>query len=151
MPLSEIANHPFYPNQFVVMKDALGGSSSALGIVDHLGKKVKKLIFHNEQVWGIRPRNVQQIMGLELLLREDIPLVTLTGKAGTGKTLLALASGLMQTEDLGLYKTTRCTANCSSWERYRLFTGRKEEKLRPWMQPIFDNLEYLFNTKNQES
>ncbi len=52
MPLSEIANHPFYPNQFVVMKDALGGSSSALGIVDHLGKKVKKLIFHNEQVWG---------------------------------------------------------------------------------------------------
>ena len=67
----------FYPNQFVVMKDALGGSSSALGIVDHLGKKVKKLIFPNEQVWGIRPRNVQQIMGLELLLREDIPLVTL--------------------------------------------------------------------------
>lgn len=53
---------------------------------------------------GIRPRNVQQIMGLELLLREDSPLVTLTGKAGTGKTLLALASGLMQTEDLGLYK-----------------------------------------------
>lgn len=104
LPLSEIANHPFYPNQFVVMKDALGGSSSALGIVDYLGKKVKKLIFHNEQVWGIRPRNVQQIMGLELLLREDIPLVTLTGKAGTGKTLLALASGLMQTEDLGLYK-----------------------------------------------
>ncbi len=45
LPLSEIANHPFYPNQFVVMKDALGGSSSALGIVDHLGKKVKKLIF----------------------------------------------------------------------------------------------------------
>ncbi len=71
----------------------------------------------------------RQIMGLELLLREDIPLVTLTGKAGTGKTLLALASGLMQTEDLGLYKkTTRCTANCSSWERYRLFTGRKRRK-----------------------
>ena len=85
---------------------------------------------------GIRPRNVQQIMGLELLLREDIPLVTLTGKAGTGKTLLALASGLMQTEDLGLYKTTRCTTDCSSRERYRLFTGEKEEKLRPWMQPI---------------
>ena len=132
------------------MKDALGGSSSALGIVDHLGKKVKKLIFPNEQVWGIRPRNVQQIMGLELLLREDIPLVTLTGKAGTGKTLLALASGLMQTEDLGLYKTTRCTANCSSWERYRLFTGRKRRKVKTVDATDFDNLEYLFN-ENQES
>lgn len=148
LPLSEIANHPFYPNQFVVMKDALGGSSSALGIVDHLGKKVKKLIFHNEQVWGIRPRNVQQIMGLELLLREDSPLVTLTGKAGTGKTLLALASGLMQTEDLGLYKkllVARPIVPVGKDIGY--LPGEKEEKLRPWMQPIFDNLEYLFNTK----
>lgn len=148
LPLSEIANHPFYPNQFVVMKDALGGSSSALGIVDHLGKKVKKLIFPNEQVWGIRPRNVQQIMGLELLLREDIPLVTLTGKAGTGKTLLALASGLMQTEDLGLYKkllVARPIVPVGKDIGY--LPGEKEEKLRPWMQPIFDNLEYLFNTK----
>ncbi|KGZ81516.1 PhoH family protein [Bacillus anthracis] len=138
----------FYPNQFVVMKDALGGSSSALGIVDHLGKKVKKLIFHNEQVWGIRPRNVQQIMGLELLLREDSPLVTLTGKAGTGKTLLALASGLMQTEDLGLYKkllVARPIVPVGKDIGY--LPGEKEEKLRPWMQPIFDNLEYLFNTK----
>ena len=92
------------PKSICSNERCIRGSSSALGIVDHLGKKVKKLIFHNEQVWGIRPRNVQQIMGLELLLREDIPLVTLTGKAGTGKTLLALASGLMQTEDLGLYK-----------------------------------------------
>ena len=60
------------------------GSSSALGIVHHLGKKVKKLIFHNEQVWGY-DHETQQIMGLELLLREDIPLVTLTGKPAQEK------------------------------------------------------------------
>ncbi|MDA0175693.1 PhoH family protein, partial [Solirubrobacter taibaiensis] len=91
---------------------------------------------------------MQQIMGLELLLREDIPLVTLTGKAGTGKTLLALASGLMQTEDLGLYKkllVARPIVPVGKDIGY--LPGEKEEKLRPWMQPIFDNLEYLFNTK----
>lgn len=91
-------------------------------------------------------------MGLELLLREDIPLVTLTGKAGTGKTLLALASGLMQTEDLGLYKkllVARPIVPVGKDIGY--LPGEKEEKLRPWMQPIFDNLEYLFNTKKPES
>ncbi|WP_217608768.1 PhoH family protein, partial [Bacillus sp. GbtcB15] len=84
--------------------DALGGSSSAIGKVDHTGKKIQRLVFDHDHIWGIRPRNVQQTMALELLLRTDLPLVTLIGKAGTGKTLLALAAGLMQTEDLGTYK-----------------------------------------------
>ncbi len=148
LPVSEIANHPFYPNQFLLMKDALNSSSSALGIVDATGKKVKKLLFSNESVWGVRGRNVQQIMGLELLLREDIPLVTLIGKAGTGKTLLALAAGLLQTEDLGIYKkllVARPIVPVGKDIGY--LPGEKQEKMRPWMQPIFDNLEYLFNTK----
>jgi PhoH-like ATPase len=146
--LSEIANHPFYPNQFIIMKDALGGSASALGIVDHTGKKVKKLIFHHEHVWGIRPRNVQQTMAFELLMRKDISLVTLIGKAGTGKTLLTLAAGLMQTEDLGTYKKMLVARPIVPVGKdIGFLPGEKQEKLRPWMQPIFDNLEYLFNTK----
>ncbi|MDF2039555.1 PhoH family protein [Cytobacillus oceanisediminis] len=148
LPLSEIANHPFYPNQFLVMKDALGSSSSALGIVDKSGKKVKKLIFDHDHIWGIKPRNVQQTMALELLLRNDLPLVTLIGKAGTGKTLLALASGLMQTEDYGQYKKLLVARPIVPVGKDLGFLpGEKEEKLRPWMQPIFDNLEYLFNVK----
>ncbi|MCG3083626.1 PhoH family protein [Anoxybacillus sp. LAT_35] len=146
--LSEITNHPFYPNQFIIMKDALGGSSSALGMVDHTGKKVRKLIFHYDHIWGIRPRNVQQTMACELLLRTDIPLVTLIGKAGTGKTLLALAAGLMQTEDLRLYKkllVARPIVPVGKDIGY--LPGEKQEKLRPWMQPIFDNLHFLFDTK----
>ncbi|UOY93770.1 PhoH family protein [Ectobacillus sp. JY-23] len=148
LTVTDLANHPFYPNQFVLMKDVVGGSGSAVGIVDQTGKKVKKLVFQNEQVWGVRPRNVQQIMGMEMLLRDDIPLVTLIGKAGTGKTLLALATGLMQTEDLGLYKkllVARPIVPVGKDIGY--LPGEKEEKLRPWMQPIYDNLEYLFNTK----
>lgn len=146
--LSEITNHPFYPNQFIILKDALGGKSSALGIVDQTGKRLKKLVFHNEQVWGIQPRNVQQTMAVELLMRNDIQLVTLIGKAGTGKTLLALAAGLMQTEDLEEYKKLLVARPIVPVGKdIGFLPGEKEEKLRPWMQPIWDNLEYLFNTK----
>lgn len=148
LSLSEIAHHPFYPNQYLIMKDALGGSASAIGMVDITSKKVKKLIVNQEHIWGIHPRNVQQTMAIELLLRKDIPLVTLIGKAGTGKTLLALASGLLQTEDLRVYKkllVARPIVPVGKDLGY--LPGEKQEKLRPWMQPIFDNLEFLFNTK----
>ncbi|MFY0759200.1 MULTISPECIES: PhoH family protein [Metabacillus] len=146
--LSEVTNHPFYPNQFVIMKNALGGSASAIGTVDKTGKKVKRLVFDHDHIWGIRPRNVQQTMAMEMLLRNDMPLVTLIGKAGTGKTLLALAAGLMQTEDLGTYKkllVARPIVPVGKDIGY--LPGEKQEKLRPWMQPIYDNLEYLFNAK----
>ncbi|USK35552.1 PhoH family protein [Bacillus sp. F19] len=146
--LSEVTNHPFYPNQFVIMKNALGGSASAIGTVDKTGKKVKRLVFDHDHIWGIRPRNVQQTMAMELLLRNDMPLVTLIGKAGTGKTLLALAAGLMQTEDLGTFKkllVARPIVPVGKDIGY--LPGEKQEKLRPWMQPIYDNLEYLFNAK----
>lgn len=148
LSLSDIANHPFYPNQFLIMKDALGSSASAVGMVDQSSRKVKKMAVNQEHVWGIHPRNVQQIMAIELLLRKDIPLVTLIGKAGTGKTLLALASGLLQTEDFKEYKkllVARPIVPVGKDLGY--LPGEKQEKLRPWMQPIYDNLEYLFNTK----
>ena len=148
--LTDISNHPFYPHQFLIMKDALGSSASALAMVDASGKKVKKLVFDHDHIWGIRPRNVQQTMAIELLLRKDIPLVTLIGKAGTGKTLLALASGLLQTEDLGQYKKLLVARPIVPVGKDLGFLpGEKQEKLRPWMQPIFDNLEYLFNVKKQ--
>ncbi|MCT2344162.1 PhoH family protein [Niallia taxi] len=138
----------FYPNQFILLKDVLGSSSSALAMVDASRKHVKKLIFDHEHIWGIRPRNVQQTMAIELLLKRDLPLVTLIGKAGTGKTLLALASGLMQTEDYGDYKKLLVARPIVPMGKdLGYLPGEKEEKLRPWMQPIFDNLEYLFNTK----
>jgi PhoH-like ATPase len=146
--LSEFTHHPFYPNQFLIIKDALGSSASAIGIVDETGKMVKKLVYNQESIWGIKPRNVGQTMAMELLFRQDIPLVTMTGKAGTGKTLLALAAGLMQTEDLHSYKkllVARPIVPVGKDLGY--LPGEKQEKLRPWMQPIFDNLEYLFNTK----
>lgn len=148
LPIGEIGIGIYYPNQFLILKDVLGSSSSALAIVDPSRKYVKKLVFDHEHIWGIRPRNVQQTMAIEMLLKKDMPLVTLIGKAGTGKTLLALASGLMQTEDFGDYKKLLVARPIVPMGKDLGFLpGEKEEKLRPWMQPIFDNLEYLFNTK----
>lgn len=148
IPLSQWGNHSFYPNQFLLLKDAMGTSSSAVGMVDSKVQKVKKLVFDHDHIWGIRSRNVQQTMAIDLLLRKDIPLVTLIGKAGTGKTLLALAAGLMQTEDFGEYKKLLVARPIVPVGKDLGFLpGEKEEKLRPWMQPIYDNLEYLFNVK----
>ncbi|RHW36546.1 PhoH family protein [Neobacillus notoginsengisoli] len=148
LQLSTLPNYFYYPNQFLILKDALGSSASAVGHIDPSGKKVRKLFVKQEHVWGINPRNVQQTMAIELLLRKDIHLVTLSGKAGTGKTLLALAAGLMQTEDLKQYKKLLVARPIVPLGKdLGYLPGEKQEKLRPWMQPIFDNLEFLFNTK----
>ncbi|RXI98148.1 PhoH family protein [Anaerobacillus alkaliphilus] len=146
--VEELGNYRKYPNQFVILKDELGSSGSAIGKIDKDCRTVIPLIRDLDHVWGIKPRNVQQRMAFDLLLRDDLPLVTLVGKAGTGKTLLSLAAGLLQTEDLHKYKkllVARPVVPVGKDLGY--LPGEKEEKLRPWMQPIYDNLEYLFNTK----
>ncbi|RSL31105.1 PhoH family protein [Salibacterium salarium] len=148
LSLSCIDTDKRYSNQFIILKDALGTSASAVGKIDATGKWIKPFVAETEHVWGIKPRNVEQKMALELLLHDSIPLVTLTGKAGTGKTLLSLAAGLLQTEDLGKYnKLLVARPVVPMGKDIGYLPGEKEEKLRPWMQPVFDNLEYLFNTK----
>ncbi|WP_338555660.1 PhoH family protein [Paenibacillus sp. KS-LC4] len=136
------------PNEFVILRDEMGTSKSALLKVSQDGLKLEPLFLSNDPVWGITARNAQQRMALELLLNDEIPLVTLTGKAGTGKTLLALASGLLKVEDEHKYKKLLIARPVVPMGKdIGYLPGEKEEKLRPWMQPIYDNLEYLFDTK----
>ncbi|HZG76082.1 MAG TPA: PIN domain-containing protein, partial [Paenibacillus sp.] len=105
LPVSAISTYTsLYPHTFVILKDEMGSSKSALLKVNADGKKLEPLYLSNDPVWGISARNAQQRMAMELLLNDDVPLVTLTGKAGTGKTLLALAAGLMKVEDERKYK-----------------------------------------------
>lgn len=133
------------------MKDVLGSSASAIGMIDQKAEKVKKMTNNQNNIWGIKPRNVQQTMAMELLLRDDISLVTMAGKAGTGKTLIALAAGLMQTEDVHAFKKLLVARPIIPVGKdIGFLPGEKEEKLRPWMQPIYDNLEFLFNTKRRD-
>ncbi|MDH3285620.1 MAG: PIN domain-containing protein, partial [Acidobacteriota bacterium] len=95
-------------------------------------------------VSGIAPRNVEQKFALDLLLDPAVPLVCLAGKAGTGKTLLALAAGLMQTVERKTYRRLLVARPIYPMGRdLGYLPGELDEKLRPWMQPIFDNLELL--------
>lgn len=97
-------HYSLYPHEFVILKDEMGSGKSALLKLNEDASRLEPLFLSNEPVWGINARNAQQRMALELLLNDDIPLVTITGKAGTGKTLLALAAGLLKVEDEHKYK-----------------------------------------------
>jgi PhoH-like ATPase len=149
LPVSSLnLGYVLQPNEFVILRDELGTSKSALLKVNAEGKRLEPLFLSNDPIWGIGARNAQQRMAMELLLNDEIPLVTLTGKAGTGKTLLALASGLMKVEDERKYKKLLVARPVVPMGKdIGYLPGEKEEKLRPWMQPIYDNLEYLFDTK----
>ncbi|TJY43394.1 PhoH family protein [Cohnella pontilimi] len=141
-------NVQLHPNEFVILRDEMGTSKSALLKVSPDGLRLEPLHLSNESVWGITARNAQQRMALELLLNDDIPLVTLTGRAGTGKTLLTLAAGLMKVEDEHKYKKLLIARPVVPMGKdIGYLPGEKDEKLRPWMQPIYDNLEFLFDTK----
>ncbi len=141
-------NGQFFPHEFVILKDEIGSSKSALLKTSADGKLLEPLYIGNDAVWGISPRNAQQRMALELLLNDDIPLVTITGKAGTGKTLLALAASLMKVEDEQKFKKLLIARPVIPMGKdIGFLPGEKDEKLRPWMQPIYDNLEFLFDVK----
>ncbi|OZB91707.1 PhoH family protein [Paenibacillus sp. XY044] len=140
--------YSLYPHEFVILKDEMGSTKSALLKVNADALRLEPLYLSNDSVWGISARNAQQRMALELLLNDDIPIVTITGKAGTGKTLLALAAGLMKVEDEHKYKKLLIARPVVPMGKdIGYLPGEKDEKLRPWMQPIYDNLEFLFDTK----
>ncbi|MFK3986026.1 MULTISPECIES: PhoH family protein [Exiguobacterium] len=150
LPLSALTKNQLYPNSFVVLKSNVS-KASAVAVVDALQPILRPLSLDVEHVWGIHPRNVQQRMALDLLLRDDIPFVTLLGKAGTGKTLLALAAGLSLVEDERRFnKLVVARPVVPMGNDIGYLPGEMEEKLRPWMQPIYDNLEFLFNANSKD-
>ena len=99
----------------------------------------------------IQPRNREQTFALDLLLDPSIQLITLVGKAGTGKTLLALAAGLHQVADERLYERLLVTRPVISLgKEIGFLPGDLDEKMGPWMQPIIDNLDFLLGGSEEE-
>jgi PhoH-like ATPase len=138
-------------NQYVLLRDRDNPSHSAIGRFDGTAKKLVPLRKLRDGVWGIRPRNKEQHCALDLLLCDDIKLVTLIGKAGTGKTMLALAAGLQKVVEEQLYSKMLVSRPIVPLGRdVGYLPGDIEEKLNPWMQPIYDNVEYLMGLSKQE-
>ena len=141
----------YYPNQFVVMKSDDGSKKSAVGRVVQAANLVKALPQQEPSAWGIKPLNKEQRFAMELLLDDNIDLVTLVGTAGTGKTLITLATGLHRTFDDETYRRLLvCRPIVPVGRDLGFLPGTMEEKLEAWMGAIHDNLSFLANRKNPE-
>lgn len=144
------AQNEFMPNEFVTIK-SLNETQVAIYTKYEDSKLVIRTEPEKDFIWGIYPRNLEQSFALDLLLDEKIKLVTLVGKAGTGKTLLAIAAGLEMTTDEAKYHKLLISRPVFPLGRdIGFLPGTLEEKLNPWMQPIFDNLELLLGGSSQK-
>ena len=141
-----------YPNTFLNLIDSSNPQNTALARVKDVHGKLcimRLLIDENLLYFGIKHKDSRQLMALELLLDVDVQLVTLIGKSGTGKTLLALAAALHQTCDYSTYKRIMLLRSLTEVGDNPLgfLPGEKDEKLSPYMAPFYDNLEYLYENK----
>jgi PhoH-like ATPase len=133
-----------YPNEYCTLTDETNPKRTALTKIDPTGKKLVPIIDSREGVWGIRPRNREQHFAFDALLDDRIKLVTLMGKAGTGKTLMAMAAGLKKTVlDREYRRLVVARPTVAMGKELGFLPGTLEEKLTPWMQPIHDALELL--------
>lgn len=145
----ELPGVSFTPNEYVILKDVQNPSHTAVGRYSEEHGSVVSLIRVTDGVWGIFPKNVEQTFAFDMLLDESIKLVTMVGKAGTGKTLLALAAGLCVTLDEDAFKKMLVSRPIFPLGRdIGYLPGEIEEKLNPWMQPIFDNLDLILSMGN---
>ncbi len=135
------------PNQYVILKDSTNPNHTAMGRFSRELDCIVPIFKPVEGLWGIFPKNAEQAFAIDALLNDDIKLVSLVGKAGTGKTLLAIAAGLAKTVDEGIYHRLLVSRPVFPLGKdIGFLPGDIEEKLNPWMQPIFDNIDFLFGT-----
>ena len=138
------AGRKYFPNEYCTLIDETNPKRTALAKVDPKGTKLVPIMDSREGVWGIKPRNREQHFAFDALLDDRVKLVTLMGKAGTGKTLLAMAAGLKRTvHDREFRRLVVARPTISMGKELGFLPGSLEEKLAPWMQPIHDALEML--------
>lgn len=134
-----------FPNECLTLRNCGSDQHCAIGRFDQeSGHMVPLAEMPRDGSWGILPRNREQKFAMELLLNPRIHLITLVGRAGTGKTLLAIAAGLHCVTEAERYNQLLVTRPvCPMGRDLGFLPGDVEEKLAPWMQPIYDNIELI--------
>lgn len=139
-----IKDRGLFPNGYVILRDQKTPERTAFGRYDPESGHLLPLRIPPHGVWGIKPRNSEQTFVMDALLDDSVSLVTLVGKAGTGKTMMALACGLQKTIDESRYQKLLVSRPIFPLGKdIGYLPGEVEEKLNPWMQPIFDNVDYI--------
>lgn len=137
-------------NQCVTIASENNPKNTVLGRFHRNQNRIVSLLGDEEDLWGIYARNREQCFAVDLLLDDTIQLVTLTGKAGTGKTLLAIAAGIRKALEEGTYsKIVVARPIMPLGKELGFLPGELGEKLHPWMEPVFDNLELIMNIRTQ--
>ena len=140
-----------YPNHYLVLKSETDNKKTAICRFTNYATPLKKVITYRD-IWGLSAKNKEQKFAMDLLFDKNIHVVSLTGQAGTGKTLIAAACGLEQvlhsTKSQGGYDKLIITRPVQPMGRdIGFLPGTLEEKMMPWIAPLRDNLEYLFGDK----
>ena len=143
--LDKVSAEEIQPNEYVLLHEHNNMRHRVPGRYCAKKEGIVPLISMREGVWGVYPKNLEQQFALDALLNDEINLVSLTGKAGTGKTLLAIAAGLEQTISGERYSRLLVSRPIQPMGKdIGYLPGDVSEKLGPWMQPIFDNMDFLF-------
>tara|TARA_Y100000034_G_scaffold103883_1_gene129976 strand:- start:1978 stop:3297 length:1320 start_codon:yes stop_codon:yes gene_type:complete len=141
-----------HPNQFIMLVSSANDKKTALARFTRYDVPLRKIVQYKD-VWGLKPRNKEQSFAMDLLMDQDVSVITLTGKAGSGKTLCAIASGLEQTLEDGRktespYKRIIVSRPIQPMGKdLGYLPGTLEEKMFPWLMPVQDNLEFLMGDK----
>ncbi len=137
-----------YSNEYLIIAEKNNPQKRALARFHQKKGGLVPLIKPRDGVWGIYPKNLEQQFAMDALLNQEVNLVSLIGKAGTGKTLLAIAAGLEAAIGKQQYSRVLVSRPIIPMGRDLGFLpGDVNEKLGPWMQPIFDNIDFLFGNQ----
>ncbi len=134
-----------HPNQYVMLVSNANEKKTALGRFVHHAMPIRQLL-KSQKIWGIKPRNKEQQFLMDALMDPGIQIVSVIGKAGSGKTICAIAAGLEQTIDEMTQQYTRVIVSRPVQPLGKdigFLPGTMEEKMTPWLMPIQDNLQFL--------